>query len=443
MWLEGYYRPFTERAGDWWMRLRSRWLRWPGLSSSPTLPVKPPAAAKAKRDLKPPPDMEFGSFFFRDAILDQLDHYFEVLARMKKGDHQSYQFFSRLGGHIVPSQGWVPHVVSDHLPPWWRDTLPSTGGVFFGDNRIEEREKKGKVMWVRALYFQKYRRRGQPREVQPVSAGTVYSLTVYWDMPRDAGWNRKIGEQGIVQMFPVVIAEDGEVTVLRMLETKHHYVAGKKRYHGERREFHIPERRWGIPDDYTKWAKQHDEPVDKFLRNIFINAAEGYMMANAAMTRVAVTKGKLTGVFAVDIERTPYFFRDREVTVTESGARKRIFHIVRPHERINAGGHKSFVRMHFRGERTFAWNGYSISITVPGWHHGDFSDFDVGAINSNSEEYREAKREHDMLDPKAVAKSLVSWMNSGVGGVWHHRRRHRGGATPRDGNKPGDFGGVG
>jgi hypothetical protein len=68
--------------------------------------------------------------------------------------------------------------------------------------------------------------------------------------------------------------------------------------------------------------------------------------------------------------------------VNENGRRKRIFHIVRPHVRADGRA----VKMHFRGMRDFAWNGYRIVVTVPGLHHAELSELNRGMIDGQVHE---------------------------------------------------------
>ena len=45
-------------------------------------------------------------------------------------------------------------------------------------------------------------------------------------------------------------------------------------------------------------------------------------------------KGGIRATFNIHTERTPYFFADREMETTESGATKQIFHIARTYAGI-------------------------------------------------------------------------------------------------------------
>jgi hypothetical protein len=55
---------------------------------------------------------------------------------------------------------------------------------------------------------------------------------------------------------------------------------------------------------------------------------------------------------------------DRDVVLNDAGSKRRIFHVVRPHERHLPSGDVRIIKMHHRGMRTFDWNGYAVHITV-------------------------------------------------------------------------------
>jgi len=125
-----------------------------------------------------------------------------------------------------------------------------------------------------------------------------------------------------------------------------------------------------------------------------VTAEDSLLLAVAA-------KDNLIAVFGVDIKRVPFFFRDREhVFDAKTGKKKRIFHIVRPHPRVTSS---TGVKMHFRGLRKFAWNGYGISITVPGRDHENFYELDLPAIDSSRLTRKERKQ---VVDDVRVADAM-------------------------------------
>jgi len=164
--------------------------------------------------------------------------------------------------------------------------------------------------------------------------------------------------------FFVGLNRDGSIRPLKIVQPKE-YRAGKS-------IFTRLEWSYGVAELV---AKDHKRPVEEWMREMFALVANRSMSRDSGMT-VKVRKNGLCAAFAIDMERTPYFFADREKTVTENGQTKKIIHIVRAHERTLAGGHKKWIRSHFRGLREFTWNGYEVSVGLGGKHGAS-----LGAIN--------------------------------------------------------------
>jgi hypothetical protein len=247
-------------------------------------------------------------------------------------------------------------------------------------------------------------------------SGDIYRVTIYWDRPQD----QKI-KHGSPTEFAAAVMDDGEVHILKIKSSAGRKVRAKKgRDRGK--TFTIPENKWGIPHFFIDWAKEHNKDVDDYLRGLFSAAAMSYEMANYAMAKVRVTKGRLSAVFGVNIERTPYFFKDRDTTVTDSGRRKKIFHIVRTHPRVLKTGASVPVRTHFRGENEFSWNGYEIQISVPGWHHANFVEFSAGGVAIDEKDIEQANRA-GLMGPAAVGRFVEKAERRGKGA--HPKRRRQ------------------
>jgi hypothetical protein len=120
---------------------------------------------------------------------------------------------------------------------------------------------------------------------------------------------------------------------------------------------------------------------------------------------VRVRKGTAVISFAIDMLRTPYFFADRDKTVTVNGRTHKILHVVRPHLRIGPDGRRHIVRMHFRGLRKFKWNGYSVSIGIAGWHGVAFSDFGIDPVDE--EKAAKLREEGHTLLSAAGATAMI------------------------------------
>lgn len=366
----------------------------------------------------------YGEFNFRDTILQQLECYFVYLERMKKKEPDSYGYYREVGATLMPymaNGSWRRDAPEDEreeartcvtpLADWFNKTRPSFCCYAFGaDPETEkyEKEKKAKQagyeVWVpKFLYFKKYKR--PPPEIQAMSGGDVYTMTVWWDRPFD----KKI-KYGVPQEFGIFVSADGkEVIALRCCDTKYVPIRSKVNGSSQRRGevFHIPKRAWHIPGDFEQWAHANGEDPQHFLTELFKRTVMHTETAQYSMTRVTATnKDGVAAVFSVNIHRTAYFFQDRDIELTVDGKRKRIFHFVRPHTRHDG----SVVKAHFRGEREFNWAGYQIIITVPGYHHFDMADMDIGAVD----EFWFDKGEKYLSTP-ALGKRLKSWMNEGKG----------------------------
>jgi hypothetical protein len=329
-------------------------------------PKRPaPAAPKPRAQRKPRPDLNQGGFYFRDAILDQLDEYFLVLGRMRKSDHNAYDYFSRVGAYVVP---WRPDDEFDtNMAAEWMKVLPTRGGVFcYHPKSAADDEKHGWLM-PRMVYFKKYDPPHAPRQIERVNTGAVYVVTIYWDDPANV-------KHGSPTEFPLAVTSQGEVRILRV-QTRGQIVRSRR---GGR--FYAPTERWGIDDWFKTWAVEKNvSPVSLLtsLFHIYVSLQESAV--RGSMTRIVATRDGKACAFSVDILRMPYFFADRDVRV--GLRRKRIFHIVRTHERNLKGGRVSKVRTHFRGERDFTWNGYAVNVSVPGWHHFDLAELDIAGLD--------------------------------------------------------------
>lgn len=95
---------------------------------------------------------------------------------------------------------------------------------------------------------------------------------------------------------------------------------------------------------------------------------------------VRVAKGSKRVTFAIDMLRTPYFFKDRDKTVNENGKTQKIFHIVAGHKRKLANGEETTVKSHFRGIRKFMWNGFKINILLNGKHIRSFNENNIDGV---------------------------------------------------------------
>jgi len=278
----------------------------------------------------------YGEFNFRDTILDQLDRYWVYIERMKRHDPDAYGFYRQLGATLVPymatgSYSDKPHDIEKikdidsykneiRLSPWFKRTWPAFGCCAFG---VNPRDEAAEMVKLKSGYYQArpkflyFRRvRDMPWTVQPVRGGKLYMLTVWWD--RVEKCERIRYKWGRPQEFPVQISDDGER--IKVLKTRRDGDGDKVR----------PWWDWQFPHEYKEWSKHYGLDAQTHLSHVFTDAVRDVERSAYSMLRVEVTKGDLTAVFGLSPHRTPYFFRDRDIQLTESGKKRRIFHMVRP-----------------------------------------------------------------------------------------------------------------
>lgn len=365
----------------------------------------------------------YGEFNFRDSILDQLDRYWVYLERMRKHDSSAYGFYKTIGATIVPrvATGTHWHTQYDYekltaeeiegvkseikLPTWFNQQRPSFGCIAYGAHSLSEKHELrdkigGKDLWIpKFMYYMKYNR--PPPEIQLISGGDIYKLTIWWDRPQD-----KHRKWGIPEQFAVFVSRDGsDLQILRVLDTT---IVKVPKKHSSWEFNNIPQRAWHIPRSFDDWAAKLGIDPQLQMKHLFCTAIREQELSNYSMIRVAVTRGDMTAVFGVAVHRTAYFFQDRDYELNEHGTRKRIFHVVRPH--IRADG--SVVKMHFRGARTFHWAGYEVEITVPGLDHFIINEFNEGTVDS----YWLEKGQKYLTEPQ-FGKWLKDQMHQGLGGM--------------------------
>ena len=465
--------PAPDAAPQYLSPRRAKWAKPKGEKPAPrpratteeAQAPKPAPSDKPKRSPRPAvladadPE-QWGQYYFRDAILDQLQNYFIYLKRMRHNDRQAYDFHRKLGIHILPQSAvqafdnWRNDNQREELSAWWKTHRPDFGAVSYGLDQAsvaEERmhmvdmspeewlayEKKygkrddskglpgkgsrmatltgskpyelnGKtiksgVVWVpKFLYFLKWSK--PPMRIQKLSGdGDIYTLTIYWD--RLTGMSRrfhKTHKGGVPQEYAVFVdRQTGAVRILKMLLQERLTIQSSRARGGS---FEIPYKRWGYPNEELNWAsgRLHMSAED-YLRRCFMEAALMYESASlGSMIRVEATKKNLTATFGVEIKRTPYFFKDRDVVLNAKGSTARIFHIVRPHVRKDGNA----VPMHFRGLRQFNWADYKISITVPGRDHFHLTDLETKGINDQP---------HGGIPYEKLADDLLIAMKEGRG----------------------------
>lgn len=313
----------------------------------------------------------FGSYYYLDNILDDLDDYFDALKIMKHVDPDGYDFYSKTGAQVVSRKGLY---TVEELPSIWTSgkARPSMGMIHLTGSVANNRKSAEDTDLVSAKFISFQGFTAKP-DVEVRSSGNLYEVCLYYrdyELEKIRGKQRsKKGNGTMVRVsFHVCISSDGTIALLKERLVSRH---------GKRRD--IPVTGWKVPDWLVDAAKRKGKTPQEISADIF-KVVVGAVEHSASGVQVRVARDGLYALFNVDMLRTPYFFKDRDKTVTVNGTTKKIFHITRAHRRITAGGRETYVRSHFRGERRFTWNNYRVTISMPSLHHSIFQRFDGRAI---------------------------------------------------------------
>jgi len=325
------------------------------------------------------------------SILDHLDDNTKIIGRMKTFFPAEYAIYSKLGAALIPHDATAHRMelVTEPVSSWFHEARPSFGAIVTGIPNDETKDSDDRIL-PRLMHFMKvaerksihgYMYRKGRNDIQPLaSTSDLYVFTLYFDerdwallFPKKSReeWRMcRFFERAFAFELPVELTEDGHA---RPLKIKRDRVLrfGKER---------IALKRWDYPytKEYAAQLKRPLSPEAAILREVGL-CLRGFEAATASMIQVRATKNNVSTLINVDVEDTPDFFADREDVIVD-GIKKRIFHIVRAHERVGSKG----VKIHFRGLRQFTWNGYDIEISVPWRDHFDTSSFDV-KLHDNQE----------------------------------------------------------
>lgn len=358
-----------------WERWRTRLLIFLGwyrvVEPVPAQPEPEPVPDAPRPKAEPRPKAnghadseDSGVWYFRRNLLDQLDNYFTVIHRMKRSDPDGYNLYSRVGAVLTPMSLENRLAAEDAFLP---GGLRNFGALFLNACVEDDRWQYNHFM-----YFHKFER-------SPYIQACDGQLFVCNLMYIGSEKNKKT-RMPFVASFGVAV-QDGQAAMVRCrYETtqvlRHRYAPERRRANTP--VSHLQHTSWTYPPWLSFLAKENgftaasckDQLLKAFRWTYFASvAAEGNL-------RIQVTDASgAVAVFSIDLLRTPYFFRDRQHSLDDHG--RRIFHIVRVHQRSSG----SFVRSHFRGQRDFIWHGRRVHITMPGKHHRPLNELDFGMFD--------------------------------------------------------------
>lgn len=340
-------------------------------------------------------DESSGLFHFRHDLLEQLPVYLSFIRKMAETDPSAYAIYANAGGLLLPPNAMLGSTLSDVDPR----KIPSFACAMLGSG-IEQEKNDKDLIWPRLLYLQKLK---SAPHVQ-LTRGDLYSMTMFYTRSDD--------HRSAPIRYHVSVGGNGDVRLMRELQTERKTMRSK---HGAWREpYSIPSRQWRVPSALAHVAGEGGRDVHEMAAVTFCFLA-GIAPRMAAGIQVRAHKGGPRAVFNVPIGRTPYFFKDREVTTTGSGRTKKIFHYVPGYTRMDG----VLVRPHTKGLRQFVWNGYNIHIGIPGLDFPDLNNFRAKALHVDDDSPIEPGfvESADAVGEMAQAVESSSW--------WHSRKRRK------------------
>ena len=332
---------------------------------------------------------EEGRWYYLRDVLDRLDDYLISIRHLRSCDPNMYDLYSQIGGCVSSPKGLY---LGDELSPTWTSELtkrPAFGMCHFTQAKEDTKDRTS----PRCIYF---RKQAFAAGVQ-AERGTLYQLVCFYD-------GRQIAHdlKAAVPMW-VNVSRDGKV---KLLKERIRIVLPHKNRHKPG----VPMNVWRYPEgledrcdaDIEKHGG-HKHPAG-YVPQLFIFIANLCESATCDI-QVRAEKDGLPAVFSVDLLRTPYFFQERD-KVKVNGRTKKIFHIVRTHQRRFKNGKSTFVRSHFRGVRRFMWHGYKVTITMPGFHH-----LPIGSFGAASVEFDDTLPVKGWMDTRETGRALAEHMD--------------------------------
>jgi hypothetical protein len=295
--------------------------------------------------------------YYLSDLLDRLEEYFKVLKTFKKNDPDSYNLYKKTGAQITNKDTFFQCMT---IHPYFKEKRPSFYMLHFNEDEKESLDKK---LSPRLLYFRKVK--WNP-DIQ-LTPYDIYRICLYF--------KDKTTDYGVVSFY-LAVDKENQIHLLHEKKTSYKTIYSK---HGKPRDkIYIPITQWEISDVLKQGLKERREDAkngkdEKFwetatekdyalnLFSILLNSA--FNSYDGFQIHVIDNLGHVAN-FNINMLRTPYFFKDREKTVTINGKTKKIFHIVRTHKRklLNK---EVYIKTHFRGLRKFTWNNYKVIIQNP------------------------------------------------------------------------------
>lgn len=323
-----------------------------------------PEQPKKRKKIKQRSRDHLGAHYYLGDLLDQLDNSFKSLDSLKKVNKQAYKTFSKVSCHVASTD--LMRSINNQYSIT-HDEIPSVGCSFLTDTGDKRIIKVVDSEEFRAPTFCYFKRVKNPINVQQSNGITLEVCSVF-----------EFEEGPEFVSYYVSIDEDLNITPLKELHVKQVPVRPKISRKNNR-PFSIRRAYWQQAPYLVDMAKEHYETVEEAATTLTWIAINSVLAMDSGV-HVRVAKGSKRVTFAIDMLRTPYFFKDRDKTVNENGKTQKIFHIVAAHKRKLANGEETTIKSHFRGIRKFMWNGFKINIILNGKHMRSFNENNVDGV---------------------------------------------------------------
>lgn len=304
-------------------------------------------------------------------MLDYLPGYFDDLKALRKYDPATYSIMAKLGGVVTPENSGFR---CDTLMPKVLDNPPLMRCIFF---KKSDQYDKVKDTYSASIIYMMRLKGGMSYVAREghychLPVGICYRVVIVY--------NHNLGS--FAESFFVHYDANHKMSVVKENKLvpqviRYNSNKGHKDHRGNANVFH---RKTITPFFLTEMVAerkrlgmevQTTDQLATTLCNICLSAKRP---SEAILVRAH--KSDMTASWTIDRRDGKRFFAKRVTGSATDGKRKRILHYVDNFVR-DTDGRTSYVREHYRGERSFSWMGYGIEVSGLGFHHQDFYDASV------------------------------------------------------------------
>jgi hypothetical protein len=289
-------------------------------------------------------------------ILDHLPTYFRDLRMLRLVDEDAYAMFSKLGGTIAVSGSMFAAKIDQK----WVDGPPMLRCLFMPKSTRDENASEDECPMVAG-----YMLRFAGGQICVNRAGATVSL------PKGLCYRvvtvHELNNHPVACAFFIHITDGGSVQVLPERRNTIQRLPNKS---------HIRRPTRGLPSFVLEEAARKKITVEQWATQIVSVILSAERPDNSILVRAS--HNGATAAWTIDRRDAKRFFAKRETGVAADGKRKRVLHFVGGFNR-KVGDVEQEVRAHYRGERTFEWEGYKIEVSGLGFHHSDVFDGSIAA----------------------------------------------------------------